>query len=250
MQIFLKFLGWLILYSLLYFLSLDITGDPPGTEETAFHKIFNMGFLLIISIPLWWFSWKKFEAAFAPREPVADNGVTTFRFALRNPALMYYLMVLKLFLLAMGANGIITLSHHTGAARIFYIVNFIVLYIYAVPFFVIKFGKLKKALSARVTIDNAQISLVRNGTPAMRIPYEAVQMVLMQKAPPALCVAGPDGALCLSSKEAKASPFYVPGIEQIADRLQEKASPQIQQVDSLKAAMKERAKMQPACVQC
>jgi len=69
--------------------------------------------ILLMSFPAWWFSWKKFERIFDARQPEAlGEDATAYAFSLRNPALMYYLMVLKLFLLAMGANGIITLEHN------------------------------------------------------------------------------------------------------------------------------------------
>lgn len=241
MQIFLKFLGWLILFSLLYFLSLDLTGNTPGTEATLFHKIFNMGVLGVVSIPLWWFTWKRFAAAFGPRDPQTSGNTTTFYLALRNPALMYYLMVLKLFLLAMGANGIITLSHHSGGARIFYIVNFIVLYLYALPFFFMKLGKLRKARGALITLDERQLSMSVQGTDAARIPFESAQTVLVDGSGPSVGVIGADAALYLGGPQSKISPFYVPGIERIVATLKEKAGSKVQVVESMKGAMQERS---------
>ena len=134
MKIFLRFMGWLILWSFVYFLVLDIMGLPPGKDGPVISTI-----ILLLSFPLWWVSWKKFDRSFGPRDPQQLDGGTARFFALRNTGLMYYLMVLKLFLLVMGANGIITLAHHQGGARVFYIINFIVLYLYALPFFFIKF---------------------------------------------------------------------------------------------------------------
>lgn len=240
MQVFLKFMGWLILYSLLFFLVLDITGYTPDMKGApALLRTFNFYLMPLIGLALWWPSWKKFERTFGPREPRLSQDSVTCTFALRNPALMYYLMVLKLFLLAMGANGIITLSHHGPGARIFYIINFIVLYIYALPFFIIKFGKLKKALRASVTADESAITLAIEGKPPITIPYADAQAVLIQSAPPALCVAGSRGAVCLGSREARVSAFYVPGVEKVLEKVREKAAA-AEQVDSLKAAMKER----------
>lgn len=240
MEIFLKFMGWLILYSVLYFLVLDSTGHGPDMKNAPeFIRTFNFYLLPVISLALWWFSWKKFKKAFGPREPRRTQEGITCSFALRNPALMYYLMVLKLFLLAMGANGIITLSHHSRGAQIFYIINFIVLYTYALPFFIIKFGKLKKALHAGVTADERAISLTFEGKPTLSIAYADAQAVLLQQDPPALCVAGKQGAVCLGSLKARMSAFYVPGLEQLIDMLGEKAGTP-EQVSDIKTAMKER----------
>jgi len=240
MQVFLKFMGWLILYSLLYFLVLDITVSGPDMKGAPdFIRILNFYLMPLISLPLWWLSWKKFEKAFGPRDPERSQAGITCTLALRNPALMYYLMVLKLFLLAMGANGIITLSHHEGGMKIFYIINFIVLYIYAIPFFIIKFGKLKKALHAGVTAGESAISLAIKGTTVLSIPYADARTLLIQRDPPALCVAGVPGAVCLGSREARVSAFYVPGLEQVIDLVRGKTGG-AEQVSGMKAAMKQR----------
>jgi len=241
MQAFLKFMGWLILYSLLYFLVLDVGGYGPDMKGAPpFIRTLNYYLMPLITLPLWWFSWKKFERAFGPREPRRTPDGVACTFALRNPALMYYLMVLKLFLLAMGANGIITLSHHQGGARIFYIVNFIVLYLYALPFFIIKFGKLKKALRAEVFAGESAISLSITGKAPLSIPYADAQAVLIEQEPLALCIAGAQGAVCLGSAKARVSPFYVPGLDQVAEIVQAKAGARLEQVTGLKATMKNR----------
>ena len=240
MQVFLKFMGWLILYSFLYFLVVDITGYGPDMKNApGFIRTLNFYLMPLISVLLWWFSWKKFKTAFGPREPQRAQDGITCTFALRNPALMYYLMVLKLFLLAMGANGIITFSHHGRGAQVFYVINFIVLYAYALPFFIIKFGKLKKALHAVVTAGDSAISLAIEGKQPLRIEYVNAQAVLVQQDPPALCVAGGQGAVCLGSRKARVSPFYVPGLEQVIAMVREKAG-KAEQVSDMKTAMKER----------
>jgi hypothetical protein len=241
MQIFLKFMGWAILYSLLYFLLLDILGYPPGmTGAPQFVKTFNYFILPVISIPLWWFSWRWFEKLFSSRDSVNTPSGTVYRFALRNPALMYYLMVLKLFLLVMGANGVITLDQHGKGAQIFYVINFIVLYIYALPFFIIKFIKLKKALQASVTVDEARITLAVKETPVVSIVYADVQSVLVEADPPALCIIGPAGAVCLGGNRSRISPFYVSGLEKIIATLREKAGSKVEEVTGMKAVLKER----------
>lgn len=241
MQIFLKFMGWAILYSLFYFLFLDILGYTPGmTGAPQFVKTFNYFIMPIISVPVWWFSWRWFEKLFGPREPESTTAGTVYRFALRNPALMYYLMVLKLFLLVMGANGIITLNQHSRGAQIFYIINFNVLYFYALPFFIIKFIKLKKALRATVTADENRISLAIKDTPAVSIDYADAQAVLLEDDPLALCVTGPNGALCLGSRGSRVSAFYVGGLERLAATVREKAGSKVEQVTGLKAVLKER----------
>jgi len=241
MQIFLKFMGWAILYSLFYFLFLDILGYTPGmTGAPQFVKTFNYFIMPIISVPLWWFSWRWFENLFGPREPENTPAGTVYRFALRNPALMYYLMVLKLFLLVMGANGIITLSQHSRGAKIFYIINFNVLYFYALPFFIIKFIQLKKAMQATVTADENRISLAIKETPAVSIDYADAQAVLLEADPLALCVKGPNGALCMGSRGSRVSAFYVDGLERLAATVREKAGSKVEQVTGLKAVLKER----------
>lgn len=241
MQIFLKFMGWFIVYSFFYFLLLDILGYPPGmTGAPQFVKTFNYLILPVISIALWWFSWRWFEKLFGPREPESTPAGTVYRFALRNPALMYYLMVLKLFLVVMGANGVIVLDQYGRGAQIFYIINFIVLYIYALPFFIIKFIKLKKALQATVTADESRISLAIKQSPAVSIDYAGAQAVLLEADPPALCVTGPNGALVLGSRGSRVSAFYVPGLEKVIALVREKAGSNVEQVTGLKAVLKQR----------
>jgi len=233
----LLFMGWLILYSFLYFLSLDIIGIPPGKEDIALIKILNYGVLFAVSIPLWWFSWKRFLKVFGAHEPVVTGtGAIEYRFALRNPELMYYLMILKLFLLAMGANGIIVLSHYEGALRTFYIWNFIVLYLYAIPFFVIKLLKLKKGLGARITMTDDTLCL-HAGT-VQEIPLASIEKLFLDKAAPAMFVQGNGTGIYLAGKQAKLSPFYLPGAGTIFRSLQDKAGNKIEQVASLKQAVR------------
>jgi hypothetical protein len=239
-KIFLLFMGWFIFYSLLYFLSLDITGDSPGKEGSEFHKFFNYGILFIISLFGWWFSWKKFQTMFSPSDP-AGGGIIECRFGLRNTELMYYLMFLKLFLLVMGANGIITLSHHTGAARTFFIWNFIVLYIYAIPFFIIKFGKLKKAVNTSLTLDEAAIALRCNGQTVAQMNYSAISQVLIEEATGAAVIRSDAASLCLGSKNSKISSFYTAGIEQVIEKIRQRVPDKISTVPSLKEEIKRLA---------
>jgi len=236
-RVFLLFLGWCIFYSLLYFISLDITGDPPGKEATAFQKVFNYGILFIVSVAGWWFTWQKFQKAFSPAAPPAGTAAAC-RFGLRNPAAMYYLMVLKLFLLAMGANGLITLSHHTGAARTFYIWNFIILYLYALPFFIIKFGKLKKALSAEALLDERGVTLRIGEKTAVQLPYEAVEQVLIEEATGALLIHGSAGSVCLGALNSRISPFYAAGVERAAEAVRRNIPEKISMTPSLKDDLK------------
>ncbi len=234
----LLFMGWLILYSLMYFISLDIIGIPPGKEDTALLKIVNYGVLFAVSIPLWWFSWRRFLKVFGANDPVTTGaGATEYRFALRNPELMYYLMILKLFLLAMGANGIIVLSHYEGVLRTFYIWNFIILYLYAIPFFVIKLLKLKKGLAARITMTDDKLCL-RAGT-VSEIPFASIEKLFIDEAAPAMFVQGNSTGIYLAGKTAKLSPFYLPGAETIMHALRQKAGNKIEQPASLKQAVKQ-----------
>jgi len=69
MHYFLLFMGWFIVYSLFYFISLDIALVPPGGEATSTHKIINYGVLFVLSFPIWWLTWKRFEKAFSGMAP-------------------------------------------------------------------------------------------------------------------------------------------------------------------------------------
>ena len=238
MNIFLRFMGWLILYSLFYFISLDITLNPPGTEGSAFHKIFNYGILLVISIPLWWFSWKKFESVFSPGMDEGPNNKRVYTFALRNPALMYYLMILKLFLLVMGLNGILTLSQHKEGLKIFYIINFFVLYIYAIPFFLIKFNKLKKALKSRLIIDGGSLMLETDGSPSLEIPVSKIDEIIYDSSGPAMLVKAGSESIYVGSQKSKASGFFVKDAAGICEQLKSNVPAKIKNVDAIKEALK------------
>ena len=235
MAYFVRFLGWLILYSFLYFLILDVMGIAPGKEVAAV----RYG-LPIISIMLWWFSWKKFEKAFGPQAPQAAGGATACSFALRNAGLMYYLMVLKLFLLAMGANGLITLSQHTGGARTFYIWNFIVLYIYAIPFFIIKFITLRKGLGARIVVDAKKISLQAGGSTAVELGFDAIDAIAVEETTGGMLIESAGGNLFIAGPATKGSSFYTAGAESILEMLKKTAAGKIKSVASLKEEMKQK----------
>jgi hypothetical protein len=239
MNLFLRFMGWLIVYSLFYFISLDITSNPPGTESNAFHKIFNWGILLIVSIPVWWITWKKFENTFGPRtsESLAGGGKTYF-FALRNPALMYYLMTLKIFLLAMGLNGLLTLSHHKSGMKTFYIINFIVLYLYAVPFFLIKFKKLKKSLKSRLIMDPHKLAFDIDGDTITEIPISKIDKILCDNNGPAMLVKAGTDSIYIGGPQAKASGFFIEGASDICEKLKSTTQEKIVHVDSIKQSMK------------
>jgi hypothetical protein len=148
-------------------------------------------------------------------------------------------MLLKPFLLVMGANGIITLDQHGGGWKIFYIINCIVLYIYALPFFIIKFIKLKKALQAAVTVDDTGISLSVKGKQLAGIAFADAQSVMVESEPLGLCVSGPGGSVCLGSRKSRISGFYIPGLEQIVEIVRAKAG-RVEQVSGLKGSLKGR----------
>ena len=71
MHYFLLFMGWFITYSLFYFVSLDIEGVPPGGGDnpTKTHMIINYGVLFVLSFPIWWLAWKRFEKIFSGMAP-------------------------------------------------------------------------------------------------------------------------------------------------------------------------------------
>jgi len=233
MAIFLRFMGWLILWSLLYFTILDFMGLAPGKDPIVVSSI-----ILLASFPIWWFTWKKFESAFWAREPQdLGDGKTAYLFSLRNPALMYYLMVLKLFLLAMGANGIITLEHHKGGWRTFYIWNFIILYIYAIPFFVIKFKKLKKALACRLVVDNTKLSLQQGQNVLSEIALDKIDRVSVEEQASSVLVESGDTRIYVGGQKAKGSAFYTEGAEAVCTRIKA-AGEKVQAVESIKEALK------------
>jgi len=233
MSYFVRFLGWFILYSLLYFFYLDILGLTPGKDNPILGSIF-----LFISIPLWWKSWKQFDSAFGPHAPQAANGATAYSFALHNTGFMYYLMVLKLFLLAMGANGVITLSQHTGWQHTFYIWNFIVLYIYALPFFFIKFISLRKGLGARIVVDGSKISLQTGGATAAEIFFNKIDSITVEEATGGMLIESGEAKLFIAGPKTKGSPFYTAGSEDILATLKKAAADKIKTVVSLKEEMK------------
>jgi hypothetical protein len=235
MAYFVRFLGWFILYSLLYFVYLDILGVTPGKDNPILG-----GILLILSIPLWRKTWKDFDSAFGPHAPQSANGATAYSFALRNTGLMYYLMVLKLFLLAMGANGVITLSQHTGGARTFYIWNFIVLYIYAIPFFIIKFIALRKGLGARIVVDAKRISLQAGGATAAEIGFDAIDAIAVEEATGGMLIESAGVNLFVAGPVTKGSSFYTAGAESILETLKKTAAGKIKTVASLKEEMKQK----------
>jgi hypothetical protein len=235
MAFFMRFMGWLILWSLMYFLVLDLMGLGPGKDPILVSAV-----ILLLSFPAWWFSWKKFKGVFDARQPeTLGEDATAYAFSLRNPALMYYLMVLKLFLLAMGANGIITLEHHEGWLRTFYIWNFIILYIYALPFFIIKYLKLKKALAARLVVDGKTLSLRRGTETLTEISLDAIDTISVEQASLGMLIEAGERKLYLGGRQARGSGFYVEGIQDIYALLKASAGDKIQSVDSIKAKLKE-----------
>ncbi|MFC1591166.1 hypothetical protein ACFL43_01445 [Thermodesulfobacteriota bacterium] len=234
MAFFLRFMGWLILWSLMYFLALDCMGLGPGQDPRLVSAV-----ILLASFPVWWFTWKRFERTFGARPSQAlEGGKTAYLFSLRNPALMYYLMVLKLFLLAMGANGIITLAHHEGAMRTFYIWNFIILYIYAIPFFLIKCLKLKKALGSRLVADASGLSLQHNGQALADIRFASLDRLCVEEATRGMLIEAGGEQLYLGGQKAKGSGFYIEGIEEVYAGLKAAAGDKQELVASIKETLK------------
>ena len=153
---------------------------------------------------------------------------------------MYYLMVLKLFLLAMGANGVITLSQHTGWLYTFYIGNFIVLYIYAIPFFIIKFISLRKGLGARIVVDAKKISLQAGGATAAEIGFDAIEAIAVEEATGGMLIESAGANLFVAGPATKGSSFYTAGSEGILEMLKKTAAGKIKTVPSLKEEMKQK----------
>lgn len=238
---FVRFMGWFILYSFLYFLILDIAGYPPGDKGPQALQNFLYYGLSLISIPIWWFSWKWFEKKFGNRLPAADGDTRLYFLSLRSPALMYYLMILKPFLLVMGANGVITLEFHEGGWRTFYIWNFIILYIYALPFFIIKTLKMKKAYQAKIMLSGSSLSLFLKESPVAQIPFSEIQAVTLDSSGQAALVEGSGQAILVAGKEAKITSFYAEGAEEICSKLKEAAGDKVKTVESLKAEIKARS---------
>ncbi len=234
-------MGWFILYSFLFFLILDISGYPPGDAGPKALQNFLYYGLSIISIPLWWFSWQWFEKKFGNRQPAIEGDNKIYFLSLRSPALMYYLMILKPFLLVMGANGVITLDLHEGGWRTFYIWNFIILYIYALPFFIIKSIKLKKALQAKIVLGSKSISLFLKDRAVSEIPFSEIETVTMDSSAQAALVEGAGKGILIAEKEAKITSFYTEGAEEICGKIKDIKGDKVKTVESLKAEIKERS---------
>ncbi len=240
MVFFVRFMGWLILYSLLYFLECDILGVPPGKDNPVIGTV-----ILIVSFPLWWTSWKIFDETFSARAPQPANGATAYSFALRNTGLMYYLMTLKLFLLAMGANGLITLAEHKGGWRTFYIWNFIILYIYALPFFFIKLGKLRKGLASRIMVDDKKIWLKAGGATAAEVAFDKIDSIAVEEATGGMLIESAGAHLFVAGPKTKGSSFFASGSGDILSKMKSVAPDKIKPVASLQQEMKQK-KIAPA----
>ncbi|MCP4716712.1 MAG: hypothetical protein GY868_16445 [Deltaproteobacteria bacterium] len=234
MTYFWRFMGWLILYSFIYFLVLDIIGVGPGKENILLSIA-----VFLISFPFWWITWNKFNTAFSSKPPIdLGSGKKNYSFALRKTAMTYYLMILKLFLLVMGANGIITLDHHEGGWRTFYIWNFVILYVYAIPFFIIKCLKLKKGLAAKLIMDNTTLTLMLNKKSITEIQFNAIERVQLEESSLGMLIESSGSKLYIGGKDAGGSSFYLSGIEEIYKKLQE-APNVFEKTGSIKNAMKQ-----------
>jgi hypothetical protein len=230
-------MGWLILWSLIFFAVLNVRGIAPGGASLVFTVV-----TALLSLPVWWVTWKWFEKRFGPHAPVVlGGGKTAYAFSLRNPALMYYLMVLKLFLLAMGANGIITLEHYEGGLRTFYIWNFIILYIYAIPFFIIKFIKLKTSLGYRLMVDDTGLCLQYAGEPKAEIAFSAIDSFAVEEATNAMLVGSGATRIYAGGQQARGSSFYIAAAEDILAKLKQAAGAKMQPVASIKKALQEQS---------
>ena len=242
MSYFGRFMGWFVLYSILYFLSLDIMGIPPGKESEAYQKILNWGVLFAISIPLWLITWRKFHSTFGPKKPAnLAGGAVSYSFSIRKPVLHYYLTVLKPFLLVMGANGIISLSHHEDGWKTFYIVNFIVLYLYALPMLVIKIRKYSKMLKMRLVVDTEKLSLQKASHPVAEIKIADIESIAIEKASGGMLIKGANHKIYIGGIDTKASPFYVSGSKEILNKMQMTANGSIREVTSLNEELKKQA---------
>jgi len=147
-------------------------------------------------------------------------------------------MTLKPFLLAMGLNGILTLSHHHGGWKIFYIVNFFVLYLYALPFIFIKGGKLRKALQTKLIVDEAGLRLKKADEVVAAIPYASIKSVLVEEPSLGIIVEGEESTLYVGGQKAKGSSFCLVGIEQVWEKLKEKAADKSRSVEAIKGELK------------
>jgi len=237
MVFFWKFMGWLILYSLIYFSVLDVLGLAPGKENSILRVV-----LPLISFPGWWFSWKWFEKTFGPREPEPHNeGGTQYYFALRNAPVTYYLIVLKFFLLAMGANGIITLDHHEGGWRYFYIGNGILLYLYAIPFLIIKTKKLKISLTSSLILDSSSLRLQQCGETIVTVAFSDIQSVAIEENSRGALIDASAAKIYVGGQSAKGSACYTPGVNTIIEQLKQAVGDKFQSVPSIKDALKQAA---------
>ena len=128
-------------------------------------------------------------------------------------------MVLKLFLLALGANGVLAVEYHQGASRIFWIVNFFVLYIYAIPYFIYKLKKILKASASTIIIDKNNISLRKENESLVEIPVKSIDKLIIEEAVSGLLIEGGGSRLYIGGPNAKGSMFYINSADEIIQNL-------------------------------
>jgi len=236
-QYLLYFLGWAIVYSFMFFLSHDITANPPGKGD----PVLNYYILFPVSIVVWIVTWKMYEKAFSKKESIkgGDNSWTHY-YQLKNPLLYYYLMALKLFLLALGANGLIRLLTNQTESTVVWVVNFVVLYLYALPFFIIKTKMHLKASNSTLVVENNEIAIKTKNETVKKIAIMEADEVLIDKDKTGLILKKGDDIIYAGGKSSKVSSFYITGFDNILELVTSKKKNKITEVVSLKDEIKNR----------
>ncbi len=237
---FFMFMGWLILYSFLFFLFHNIIQEPPSgpNPDPVLKMIYFV--LPIITIPLWWFSWRWFNEKWGEKEPFLEGDKKIYSFANRMRELNYYFMVLKPFLLALGANGLIVLDHYKGGMRTFYIINFIVIYLYALPFLIIKIRKYADALKMKCVLGNKSISIKKGDKVVSEISLNSIDTLILDTDEKSMFIQGNNQGIYLGGEKSKGSGFYISSYKEILETVKRKVK-NTRQVEKIKDAMKEAA---------
>ena len=195
---------WFVVFSAIFYLVLNVMGLAPTNAPPVISLV-----VLPVSIGVWWWTWKKFNQAFAARRPVGlGDGRSAYLFSLRSPTLKYYFTALEVFLPAMGANGLITLDLHEGGWRTFYIWNFILLFAYAIPSLTKNIRHLRWQLRARLIFDGQSFSLQEGDASPMPLSFDREDIGELSADMPVACK---DGRLTVGRQTPK-SLYCVDGI--------------------------------------
>jgi hypothetical protein len=122
--------------------------------------------------------------------------------------------------------------------RIFYIINFFVLYLYALPFFIIKVKKLKKVFTSRLVVDDQKLVLETAGKPVTEITLSSIDKIFSEDTAPGMLVQAGGASLYFGGPKAKGSSFFLEGAQEVCQKLKSAVQDKVEIVDSIKQALK------------